>query len=263
MTSAAQSVTLTIAGSDSGAGAGIQADLLTFAAHEVFGTTALTCVTAQNPSGVTAIEVLPVAFVQEQIQQVHRYFRIAALKTGMLYSAGIIATVADFLRDQRKIPAVVDPVMVATSGAGLLKPDALAAVREQLLPLALLVTPNLDEVAVLLGEKPATAADFAPAGRQLAATYGVAFLIKGGHLPGDELTAVLVKPDGTVKTYTSPRVHGVDTHGSGCTLSAAIAANLANGLDLAAAIAGARSYLQRGLQRGVVLGTRRFINHRP
>ena len=170
MTSAVHPVALTIAGSDSGAGAGIQADLLTFAAHEVYGTTALTCLTAQNPGGVTAIEALPVAFIQEQILQVHRYFKIAALKTGMLYSAGIIAAVADFLRGQRKIPAVVDPVMVATSGVGLLKPDALAAVREQLLSLALLVTPNLDEVGVLLGEKPATAADFAAAGQQLAGT---------------------------------------------------------------------------------------------
>jgi len=262
MTSAVHPVALTIAGSDSGAGAGIQADLLTFAAHEVYGTTALTCLTAQNPGGVTAIEALPVAFVQEQILQVHRYFKIAALKTGMLYSAGIIAAVADFLRGQRKIPAVVDPVMVATSGAGLLKPDALAAVREQLLSLALLVTPNLDEVGVLLGEKPATAADFAAAGQQLAGTYGVAFLIKGGHLPGDELTDVLVKPDGSVKTYISPRVDGVDTHGSGCTLSAAIAANLAKGLALDDAVGAARAYLLRGLERSILVGDRRFINHR-
>lgn len=263
MTPAALSVALTIAGSDSGGGAGIQADLLTFAANGVFGTTALTCLTAQNPGGVTAIEALSAAFVQEQIQQVHRYFRVAALKTGMLYSTGIIAAVADFLRDQRKIPAVVDPVMVATSGAGLLDPDALAAMRERLLPLALLVTPNLDEVAVLLGEKPTTADDSVAAGRQLAGTYGVAFLVKGGHLPGDELTDVLVKPDGSLKTYTSPRVAGVDTHGSGCTLSAAIAANLAKGMALDDAVGAARVYLLRGLEHSVKVGDRRFINHLP
>ena len=137
-------VALTIAGSDSGAGAGIQADLLTFAAHGVFGTTAITCLTAQNPDGVSAIEALPAPFVLEQILQVHRFFRIRALKTGMLHSAAIVTAVADFLRAKPGIPAVIDPVMVATSGAGLLRPDALAAVRENLLPRAALVTPNLD-----------------------------------------------------------------------------------------------------------------------
>ncbi len=256
-------VALTIAGSDSGGGAGIQADLLTFASHRVFGTTAITCLTAQNPDGVTAIEALPALFVREQILQVDRYFHPRALKTGMLYSAEIIAVVARFLRSRRAIPAVVDPVMVATSGAVLLKPSALAALREQLLPLAAVVTPNLDEVAILAGSKPATPAAMAEAGRSLVRTFGVPFLIKGGHLPGNALIDVLVTPNGVIKTYSRPRVARVDTHGSGCTLSAAIAANLAKGLDLAAAVAGARSYLQRSLQRSVVLGTRRFINHRP
>jgi len=254
---------LTIAGSDSGGGAGIQADLLTFAAHDVFGTTAITCLTAQNPDGVTGIEALPAAFVREQIDQVHRYFRLRALKTGMLYSAEIIAVVAEFLRAQRAIPAVIDPVMVATSGAALLKPDALAALRERLLPLAAVVTPNLDEVAVLLGDRPATPAAMAAAGRSLARTHGVPFLIKGGHLAGDDLTDVLVAPDGTARTFSSRRIAGVDTHGSGCTLSAAIAANLARGLALEPAVTAARDYLQRCLQPGLTLGARRFINHRP
>ena len=256
-------VALTIAGSDSGAGAGVQADLLTFAAHGVFGTTAITCLTAQNPDGVTAIEVLPPAFVQEEIRQVHRYFKLRALKTGMLHSAGIVTAVADFLRAQPWIPAVVDPVMVATSGAALLDSGALAAVREKLLPAAFLVTPNLDEVAVLLGEKPATAAAMVTAARKLAETYGVAFLVKGGHLSGDEIADVLAKPTGDVRMYTSRRVQGVNTHGSGCTLSAAVAANLAKGMVLDDAVEAARGYLLRALERGLVVGGRRFINHRP
>jgi hydroxymethylpyrimidine/phosphomethylpyrimidine kinase len=256
-------VALTIAGSDSGAGAGIQADLLTFAAHDVFGTTAITCLTAQNPAGVTAIKALPASFVAEQIQQVHRYFKVRALKTGMLYSAGIIGVVADFLQAQRGIPAVVDPVMVATSGAVLLRPEALTALRERLLPLAALVTPNLGEVAVLLGEKPSTPAAMAEAGQRLAQTYGVPFLVKGGHLPGGDLADVLARPGGETRTYRTQRVEGVDTHGSGCALSAAIAANLAKGLALDHAVEAAREYLRRGLERSLALGDRRFINHRP
>ena len=263
MTSAELPVALTIAGSDSGAGAGIQADLLTFAAHGVFGTTAITCLTAQNPDGVTAIETLPAAFVLEQILQVHRCFKLRALKTGMLHSAAIVTAVADFLRAEPQIMAVIDPVMVATSGAVLLEPEALAAVREQLLPRAVLVTPNLDEVAVLLGERPATVAAMIEAGRQLADTFGTAFLVKGGHLSGDELTDVLVQSGGDVKTFISRRVQDVNTHGSGCTLSAAIAANLARGFALDDAVDAARAYLLRGLEDGLLIGHRRFINHHP
>ena len=263
MTSPELPVALTIAGSDSGAGAGIQADLLTFAAHRVFGTTAITCLTAQNPSGVTAIKALPPAFVREQIEQVNRFFRIRALKTGMLHSAGIVAAVADFLRSHPRIPAVIDPVIVATSGAALLDPRALAAVCKKLLPTATLVTPNLDEVAVLLGEKPATPAEMVAAARRLAETHGVAFLVKGGHLAGDRLTDVLARPTGEVRTFTSRRVQGVDTHGSGCTLSAAIAANLASGMTLEDAVVAARSYLLRTLKRSLAAGGRRFINHNP
>jgi hydroxymethylpyrimidine/phosphomethylpyrimidine kinase len=153
--------------------------------------------------------------------------------------------------------------MVATSGAALLDPRALAAVREKLLPVARLVTPNLDEVAVLLGEKPATATAMVAAARTLAGTYGVAFLVKGGHLSGDELTDVLANPTGETRIYTSRRVHGVNTHGSGCTLSAAIAANLARSLTMEAAVDAARSYLLRALECNLVVGGRRFINHRP
>ena len=263
MTSVELPVALTIAGSDSGAGAGIQADLLTFAAHGVFGTTAITCLTAQNPDGVTAIETLPASFVLEQILQVHRHFKLRALKTGMLHSPAIVTAVADFLRAEPGIPAVIDPVMVATSGAVLLEPEAVAAMREQLLPRAILVTPNLDEVAVLLGEKPAAAAAMVAAARKLAQSYGVAFLVKGGHLSGDELVDVLAQPGGDARTYASRRIQGVDTHGSGCTLSAAIAANLARGSRLDDAVEAARAYLLRGLEHSLLVGRRRFINHRP
>ncbi len=263
MTSHENPVALTIAGSDSGASAGIQADLLTFSAHQVFGTTAITCLTAQNPAGVAAIEALPAAFVRQQIRQVDSYFRLRALKTGMLYSREIIATVADFLRERRNVPAVVDPVMVATSGAALLQSEAMATVRDRLLPLASLVTPNLDEVGVLLGDRPNTAEAMADAGRRLVRDFGTAFLIKGGHLAGDELTDVLVKPDGTSRSFSSPRQTGIDTHGSGCSLSAAITAHLAKGCDLELAVEGARMYLQRAMERSLVVGGRRFINHHP
>jgi hydroxymethylpyrimidine/phosphomethylpyrimidine kinase len=263
VTSLEHPVALTIAGSDSGGGAGIQADLLTFSAHQVFGTTAITCLTAQNPDGVSAIEVLPAAFVMAQIRQVDAYFRPRAVKTGMLYSRAIIAVVADFLQEHRNISAVVDPVMVATSGAALLQPEAVGLIRDRLLRLAALVTPNLDEVGVLLGDKPDTPEAMAEAGRRLARDYGTTFLIKGGHLAGDELTDVLVTPDGRSRSFSSPRLTGVNTHGSGCTLSAAIAANLARGCDLGLAVEGARMYLQRAMERSPVVGGRRFINHHP
>jgi hydroxymethylpyrimidine/phosphomethylpyrimidine kinase len=256
-------VALTIAGSDSGGGAGIQADLLTFAAHGVFGTTALTSLTAQSPDGVTAVEALPPVFVAEQILQVCRYFTVRALKTGMLYSAAVIEAVGDFLATHRQIPAVVDPVMVATSGARLLKADAIAALRGKLLHQAALVTPNLDEVEALLGSRPANPAEMIAAGRRLASQHGTPFLLKGGHLTGSELTDVLITPDGSVRSFVSRRVEGVDTHGGGCTLSAAITANLAKGMAVDHAVEAARAYLFRGLDRSLMVSGRRAINHFP
>jgi len=254
-------VALTIAGSDSGGGAGVQADLLTFAAHGVFGTSAVTCLTAQNPDGVTAVVALDPAFVTEQAQQVLRFFDVRVVKTGMLFSAAIVAAVAAVLRERRGLPAVIDPVMVATSGAALLQPEAVAAVREQLLPLAALVTPNLDEAAVLLGRRPANDAEMRSAAAELAQIFGVPFLLKGGHLAGDELVDWLAWPDGHTERFAGPRIPEVDTHGSGCTLASAIAAQLALGRPLAEAVAGGRGYLRRGLQRPLSLRGRRFIAH--
>lgn len=254
--------TISVAGSDSGAGAGIQADLLTFNALGVHGTTAITCVTAQNPDGVSAVEALPAAFVREQIEQVHRYFTLKAGKTGMLFNEPIIVTVADFLRQHPEIPFVVDPVMVATSGAVLLHPSAVEALKEHLLPLAGLITPNLDEAGVLLGDKPETQEDMLEAARELAMTYRVPVLLKGGHMTsGNQVVDIIVEPGKDPVTFTFPRAAGINTHGSGCTLSSAIAAGLAKGLKLATAVDEGLRYLQGGMHHPTYLNGESFIRH--
>ena len=254
-------VALSIAGSDSGGGAGVQADLLTFAANGVFGTTAITCLTAQNPDGVSGVAAIEPEFVAEQARQVFRFFDVRAVKTGMLFNAPIIAAVAALLGARRGLPVVVDPVMVATSGATLLQPDAVAAVCERLLPLAALVTPNLDEAAVLLGRRPGDEAAMRAGALELARRFGVPFLLKGGHLGGTRLVDVLARPDGGTERWSGERIEGVDTHGSGCTLSSAIAAQLALGRPLLEAVAAGRDYLRRGMERGAVAGGRKFIAH--
>lgn len=256
-------VALTIAGSDSGGGAGVQADLLTFAANGVFGTTAITCLTAQNPDGVTAISGVEPAFVLKQAEQVAAFFDLGAVKTGMLYDRKIIAEVAAFLLARSTLPAVIDPVMVSTSGAELLKPDAVEAMRTMLFPCAAVVTPNLDEVTVLTGSRPADVAAMEQAAILLAGGHGVPFLVKGGHLTGGQLVDVLALPDGKITRLTGRRVDGVDTHGSGCTLSAAIAAHLALGLELGEAVAGAHAYVRDAIASALTVGGRKFINHFP
>ena len=250
-------VVLSIAGSDSGAGAGIQADLITFASQGVFGTTAITCLTAQNPHGVSGIHASPAAFVVEQCRQVTAHFHPKALKTGMLLNTEIVVAVADFIQ-AAGIPAVIDPVMVASSGATLLSPEAIEAVRMRLIPLATLVTPNLDEASILLGRQSLGGADEA---LELAKTYGVPFLLKGGHAEGDELTDVLAHPNGETKTFTSRRAPHVDTHGSGCTLSAAIAAQLAKGKGLNEAVTIAHAYLQGAIHGPIQVAGLNCIRH--
>lgn len=254
-------VALTIAGSDSGCGAGLQADLLTFAALGVFGTTAMTCATAQNPDSVAAVEALPPEFVREQILQVDRYFGVTALKTGMLFNTDIINVVAAYFQNRPEIPKVVDPVMVATSGALLLREEAIDALKDKVLPQATLITPNADEAGVLLGEAPGNADAAKDAALELAARFGTACLLKGGHLAGDLIHDTLAYADGRCEQFTSRRIHGVDTHGSGCTLSAAIAARLALGDDLRAAVIVGRDFLQHGLKHALVVAGRRFIAH--
>ena len=253
-------VALTIAGSDSGAGAGAQADLLTFAANGVFGTTALTCLTAQNPTGVSGVLAVEPDFVVAQCEQVRAHFRPTAAKTGMLLEAAIVRAVAEFLRTAR-IPVVVDPVMVATSGATLLKPEAIEAVKKALIPLAAIVTPNLDEAYILLGRKAVGGKAAASEAVELARTYGVPFLLKGGHGEGDELIDALAWPDGRTVELASKRLHGVDTHGSGCTLSAAIAAGLAKGHDLETSVRKAHAYLQEAIRRPLPVAGLRCIRH--
>ena len=230
-------VALTIAGSDSGGGAGAQADLLTFAALGVFGTTALAALTAQNPSDVSDVFTVPAAFVREQAEQVARFFRVRAAKTGMLTNAEIIGATADFFEAHREILLVVDPVMIATSGAKLIAEHAVETLRERLLPLATLVTPNLDEAEVFLGEKigwrenpRVELEEICATAMRLAETLGVPALLKGGHGVGDEIFDVLAFPrraDAKNFVFRQPRIEKINTHGSGCTLSAAIAAELA------------------------------------
>lgn len=253
-------IALTVAGSDSGGGAGIQADLLTFAARGVFGTTAITCLTAQNPDGVSAVEALPPPFVREQIEQVARYFSLGAAKTGMLLNAGIIGEVANFFAGHRDLPLVVDPVMVATSGAVLLEEAAITALREQLLPRATIITPNLDEAAVLLDQS-IRPEDMGDATQRLCDTFGTAVLLKGGHLPGDQLVDMLAIPGDGTRLYRHERIPGVHTHGSGCTLASAIAAELAKGEALPDAVETALAYLWAGLRTPLPIGREHFIAH--
>ncbi len=253
---------MTVAGSDSGGGAGIQADLATFGALDVHGTSAITCLTAQNPDSVSDVFPVSGAFVREQMLQILRYFQVAALKTGMLFSPEIIRAVTGFLRENPSIQAVVDPVMVATSGAVLLQKEAIEAVKSDLLPLASVITPNLDEAAVLLSERPSDVDAMVEAGRRLATEYGCAVLMKGGHLEGERVTDALVTRGGAPKIFDYARIPDLDTHGSGCIFSAAITAWLARGLSVEEAAGRARAYLQEAMRHAKTLRGRRFIDPR-
>lgn len=239
-------IALTIAGSDSGGGAGIQADLKTFSAMGVYGATVVTALTAQNTVGVQAVHAVPAAFVTAQLDSVFGDLDVRAVKIGMLPSPEIIEAVARALERAGR-PMVLDPVMVATTGARLISDQAMDALRNRLLPVADLVTPNLPEAAALLGEAPATDEDVAAAqGRRLLALGPPAVLVKGGHGTGPESTDLLVTAAGVTR-FAAPRLPTRNTHGTGCTLSAAIAAGLAHGRPLAAAVADAKAYLTAAL----------------
>lgn len=255
-------VCLSVATSDSGAGAGLQADLKTFAANGTYGVTAFAALTAQNPEGVSAIHELPVDFLRSQLEQLVKYYDIGAAKTGMLFSQSLIAETARFFREH-SIPLVIDPVMVATSGARLLEPDAIDVLKSDLIPEATLVTPNLDEVAVLAGMMPHTVDEMVTAAQQLSNQYHNAWLIKGGHLDETLLTDLLCLPDGQTIQFTANKISGIHTHGSGCTLSAAITAHLANGATLHAAVQSAHHYLQSAMAEPATIGSKSFINHFP
>ncbi|MFD1563348.1 bifunctional hydroxymethylpyrimidine kinase/phosphomethylpyrimidine kinase [Haloarchaeobius amylolyticus] len=238
-------VALTIAGSDSGGGAGIQADLATMAAHGVFGTSAITAVTAQNTRGVESSHVLPVAEVDAQLAAVTDDFAVGAAKTGMLATTEVIETVADHAQGF-DFPLVVDPVMVATSGDRLLEPEAERAY-EDLLGEATVATPNADEAEVLTDIAVTDEETAREAGEAILETGVDAVLIKGGHVPGERVRDTLVTED-TVRTFEHPRVGTDATHGSGCTLAAAIAARLAKGEALEPAVGGATDVLARAVR---------------
>lgn len=241
-------VVLTIAGSDSGGGAGIQADLKTFMAMGVFGTSAVTCITAQNPAAVTGLEPLPARLVRAQIRAVRTGFPVAAAKTGMLYSETLIRTVARAMAPLRPFPLVVDPVMISTSGTRLLRRDAVEALCRELLPRATVITPNLDEAAALTGRPIRSLPALMAAARELSHRYGTACLVKGGHLGGAVVTDVLCIQD-ELTLYKSPRVRMAATHGTGCTFSAALAAALARGTALHEAVAIAKQFVTEALRQ--------------
>ena len=244
-------VALTIAGSDSGGGAGLQADLKTFAALGVHGTTAVTCITAQNPSGVRAIQPVQVALVRGQLEAVFAELPPRAAKTGMLFSAALIREVAAWFRTGKRPPLVVDPVMVATSGARLLQPAAIRALRDELLPLAALVTPNLDEAAILVGRPLESVDDLRWAAREIHAHHGCPALVKGGHLEGLR-EAVDILFDGRDEwLLTAPRIPRISTHGTGCTYSAAVTGYLALGLPLDRAVELAKTHITEAIAQGI------------
>jgi hydroxymethylpyrimidine/phosphomethylpyrimidine kinase len=246
-------VALSIAGSDSSAGAGVQADLKTFSALGVYGLTAVTCIVAEIPGKVSRIEAVSARIVREQIEVLAKNFKVAAIKTGLLCSAEIISAVAKTIRGTDnpsvpRIPLVIDPVIVATSGDPLLEPGAIKAYEEELFPLASLITPNLDEAERLLGTKIRDRQSMHRAGKELKRKLGTAVLLKGGHLAGDHAVDLLFV-DGKVVEFSAPFVRRVATHGTGCTYSAAITAGLASGLSLEQAIRRAKKFVTESIAR--------------
>jgi hydroxymethylpyrimidine/phosphomethylpyrimidine kinase len=246
-------IALTIAGSDPGGGAGIQADLKTFHQFGVFGTSAITALTAQNTRGVFGVHAVPVEFVRAELDALADDLPPAAMKSGMLATRELVDAVAGWIGARRSVPYVLDPVMVSTSGHRLLDADAEAAVRARLVPLATVVTPNLDEAELLVGHPVRDAAAMERAGAALLALGAKAALIKGGHLEGSSLVDLLVTPAAAVR-YERPRIDTTSTHGTGCTLSAAITAGLALGRPLERAVADALDFVARAIASAPGLG---------
>lgn len=237
---------LTIAGSDSGGGAGIQADLKTFSALGCFGTSAITAITAQNTMGVQCIHPVPPEMIRAQITSVMEDIRPLAIKIGMVYSAEQAAVIGEVLAAYPGVPLVLDPVMVASSGERL----AQALFWERLFPISSLVTPNLDEASVLCGFPVRAIKDMPKAAQVLLKTGARSVLIKGGHLPGDRIRDLFIDTEGNEAVFESDRIDSTNLHGTGCTLSAAIAAGLTCGLALPEAIAQAREYVLRAIEAG-------------
>jgi hydroxymethylpyrimidine/phosphomethylpyrimidine kinase len=253
-------IALTIAGSDSGGGAGIQADLKTFAALGVHGTSVITCLTAQNPKRVRGIHACPPSFVQTQLKAIFEELPPAAVKTGMLYSAAMIRAVAEFLKSNGRPRLVVDPVMVATSGARLIAPPAVKILQNRLLPMATLVTPNLPEAEVLIGKAVDSIEGMRWAAKRIREKYGCATLVKGGHLRGLR-EAVDIYYDGEQELLLSaPFVRGRKPHGTGCTYSAAITAFLAKGFGLSDSVGRSKEYISQAIAGALDSGGHIVLN---
>lgn len=253
-------VALTIAGSDSGAGAGIQADLKTFAAFGVHGVSAIACLTAQNPRRVLAIESVSPKMLRRQIEAVFEELPPAAVKTGMLFSVENIRVIAGFFKQQKCPSLIVDPVMVSTSGARLLEPAAISILKERLLPLATLVTPNLPEAEVLTREKIISVENMRAAARKIHAHFGCAALVKGGHLRGLREAADIFFDGRTELLLTAPFIKGVRAHGTGCAYSAAITAALALGRNLPEAIGQAKNFITRAIAQSYRVKNHAVLN---
>lgn len=248
---------LTIAGSDSGGGAGIQADLKTMSALGCYGMSAITALTAQNTRGVTGIHAVPPAFLKQQLQAVIEDIGVDAVKIGMLHAPEIVEVVA-WAIDHYELPHVVlDPVMVATSGDRLIAQETVQVLVRELFPRAVVVTPNLDEAALLVGHAIPDAQALEPAAGELLALGARAALLKGGHLAGEELVDVLGQAGAPPRfeQFRGQRIHSINTHGTGCTLSSAIACGLALGLDLREAVVQAREYVRGAMAAGAIVRT--------
>jgi len=246
---------LSIAGSDSGGGAGIQADLKTFSALGCYGMTAITALTAQNTTGVQAIHGVPAAFLKVQLQSVLDDIGVDAVKIGMLHSPDVVEVVAWAIDHYGLRQVVLDPVMVATSGDRLIAQETVAVLVSELFPRVQLVTPNLDEASLLLQKNLSQVDELQPAAIELLNMGAKAILLKGGHLPGNVLCDVLHQSGGEAVVYQSPRIHSRNVHGTGCSLSSAIAANLALGKNMADAVASAREFIRQAITDGAGVKT--------
>jgi hydroxymethylpyrimidine/phosphomethylpyrimidine kinase len=242
-----QSVALTIAGSDSGGEAGLQADLKTFDRLKVHGACVVTCVTAQNRRTVARLEACSPLMVRAQLEAVAAAFPLSAAKTGMLYSAAIVREVAAFFQPARSVPLVVDPVIISTSGRRLLQQRGVALLQRELLPLATLVTPNVSEAEILTGKKITTLEDLRAAARHIHRAFGCAALAKGGHLTGTNESVDFLCSDQGEWMFSAPRAKVKSLHGTGCTYSAAIAAWLARGLPLDQAVKLAKAHITKAI----------------
>lgn len=255
-------VYLSIAGSDCSAGAGIQADLKAGFALGCYPLTAVTCVVSEVPGKVDAIVPMEPEFVANQVHICLKHFPVAAIKTGMLYSPEIVRAVTAELQSFEG-PIVVDPVMIATAGEALILREAISVYEQSLMPRTTLLTPNLDELQRLLGtgEDIRTAEELQQAGSVLAKRYDCAVLAKGGHLEGNTCTDILILNDGTAHRWSHPRTTGISTHGTGCTLSSAVAAHLAKGQELVQAVENSLHYIEKAIAASLKLGELWAVNH--